>query len=88
MEKVYKEGKVRPSVFPTLPLNIPNENGPQFYDDLFDECRKNGMELLRTISHYKTPLHLAEQYNGWFNRAVIGFYEKFARTLFARFGKR
>ncbi len=42
----------------------------QFYDSLFDECHKYGMELLVTISHYETPLHLAEEYDGWLNRKL------------------
>ena len=60
----------------------------QFYDDLFDECHKYGMEPLVTISHYETPLHLAKKYNGWVNHDLIGFYEKYVRTIFARYGKK
>ena len=38
-----------------------------------------------TISHYETPLHLAKAYNGWVNRKLIGFYERFVRTIFQRY---
>lgn len=38
-----------------------------------------------TISHYETPLHLALQYNGWASRKMIGFYERYVRTIFARY---
>ena len=41
-----------------------------------------------TLSHYETPLHLVEQYSGWTSRKLIGFYERYARTVFARYGKR
>ena len=41
-----------------------------------------------TISHYETPLHLAKTYDGWVDRRMIGFYERYARTLFERYGSR
>lgn len=86
--KVFRTSVAWSRIYPLGDEDTPNEKGLQFYDDLFDECHKYGMEPLVTISHYETPLHLAEQYNGWVNRAMIGFYEKFARTLFDRFGKK
>lgn len=73
-------------IFPNGDEEEPNEKGLQFYENLFDECRKYGMEPLVTISHYETPLYLARKYNGWADRRMIGFYEKYVRTLFARFG--
>ncbi len=56
-----------------------------FYDDLFDECHKYGIEPLVTISHYETPLYLADHYGGWTNRKLIGFYENYVRTIFTRY---
>ena len=41
-----------------------------------------------TISHYETPLHLAERYDGWVSRELIGFYERYVRVLFDRYGSR
>lgn len=58
----------------------------KFYDEVFDECRKYGIEPVVTISHYETPLNLARKYDGWKSRKLIGFYEKFVRTIFARYG--
>ncbi len=31
----------------------PNEAGLQFYDDLFDECLKHGIEPVITLSHFE-----------------------------------
>lgn len=59
--------------------------GLEFYDRVFDECHKYGIEPLVTISHYETPLHLAEKYNGWTDRRMIGFYETYVRTIFERY---
>ena len=86
--KVFRTSIAWSRIFPMGDEAEPNEQGLQFYDDLFDTCLSYGMEPLVTISHYETPLHLAREYNGWANRKLIGFYEKYVRTLFARYGKK
>ncbi|WP_120338547.1 glycoside hydrolase family 1 protein [Cryobacterium soli] len=75
-------------IFPLGDEAEPNEEGLAFYDRVLDECEKHGIEPLVTISHYETPLHLTETYDGWVNRDLIGFYERYARVLFARYGTR
>ena len=35
----------------------PNEEGLEFYNKIFDECAKYGIEPLVTLSHYETPFH-------------------------------
>ena len=55
---------------------------------MFDELARHGIEPLVTISHYETPLALAERYNGWVSRELIGFYERYVRVLFDRYGSR
>lgn len=85
---VYRFSIAWSRIFPNGDETEPNEAGLAFYDRVLDELEKHGIEPLVTISHYETPLHLAEQYGGWTNRALIGFYERYARTLFERFGAR
>ena len=75
-------------IFPLGDETEPNEEGLAFYDRVIDECAKHGIEPLVTLSHYETPLHLARTYDGWVNRDLIGFYERYARVLFARYGSR
>jgi 6-phospho-beta-glucosidase len=75
-------------IFPNGDDETPNEEGLAFYDRVFDECAKHGIEPLVTISHYETPLHLTEKYNGWVSREMIGFYERYVRTLFDRYGSK
>ncbi len=84
--KVFRTSIAWSRIFPNGDEMVPNEKGLQFYDDLFDECLKYGIEPLVTISHYETPLHLARTYNGWANRRMIDFYEQYVRTIFARYG--
>ena len=83
--QVFRTSIAWSRIFPNGDDETPNEKGLQFYDDLFDECRKYGIEPLVTISHYETPLHLADAYNGWANRKLIGFYERYVRTIFTRY---
>ena len=82
--KVFRTSIAWSRIFPNGDDEFPNEAGLQFYDSLFDECHKYGMEPLVTISHYETPLHLAEEYDGWLNRKLIGFYERYVRVIFER----
>lgn len=86
--RVFRTSIAWSRIFPNGNEETPNEKGLQFYDDLFDECLKYGIEPLVTISHYETPLHLARKYNGWTNRKMIGHYERYVRTLFSRYGKK
>lgn len=83
--KVFRTSIAWSRIFPNGDDETPNEKGLQFYDDLFDECLKYGIEPLVTISHYETPLHLSLRYDGWASREMIGFYERYVRTIFARY---
>ena len=83
--KVFRTSIAWSRIFPNGDDAEPNELGLEFYDHLFDECLKYGIEPLVTISHYETPLHLAKEYDGWTDRRLIGFYENYVRTIFARY---
>lgn len=86
--KVFRFSIAWSRIFPNGDETEPNEAGLAFYDRVLDECEKHGIEPLITISHYETPLHLSKTYDGWVNRKLIGFYERYARTLFERYGHR
>ncbi|AYW45678.1 glycoside hydrolase family 1 protein [Tetragenococcus koreensis] len=83
--KVFRTSIAWSRIFPNGDDKEPNEAGLQFYDDVFDECLKYGIEPLVTLSHYETPLHLSEKYDGWKSREMIGFFENYARTVFNRY---
>lgn len=83
--KVFRLSIAWSRIFPKGNETEPNEEGLQFYDNVFDECAKYGIEPLVTLSHYETPLYLAEQYNGWISRELIGFYTNYATTVFKRY---
>lgn len=83
--KVYRMSIAWSRIFPNGDDEKTNEKGLEFYDNVFDECKKYGIEPLVTLSHYETPYHLAKKYDGWRSRDLIGFYEKYVRTVFTRY---
>lgn len=72
-------------IFPKGDEAEPNEEGLQFYDDVFDELLKYGIEPVITLSHFEMPLHLAREYGGFRNRKVIDHFVKFAEVCFNRY---
>jgi len=72
-------------IFPNGDEVEPNEAGLQFYDDLFDELHKYGIEPVITLSHFEMPYHLVSQYGAWRNRKLIEFFVRFAETVFRRY---
>lgn len=73
-------------IFPNGDETEPNEEGLRFYDGLIDEILANGMEPLLTVSHYELPLNLTLKYTGWYSRELVGFFERYCRVLFDRYG--
>lgn len=72
-------------IFPDGDETEPNEKGLAFYDDLFDECLRYGIEPVVTISHYETPYHLVETIGSWRSREMIDHYIRFCETIFKRY---
>ncbi len=72
-------------IFPNGDEIEPNEAGLQFYDDLFDECLKYGIEPVVTLSHFELPYHLVTEYGGFANRKLIDFFVRFAEVCFKRY---
>jgi 6-phospho-beta-glucosidase len=85
---VYRFSIAWSRIFPNGDDAEPNEEGLAFYDRVLDELEKHGIEPLVTISHYETPLSLSRRFDGWVSRELIGFYERYVRVLFSRYGAR
>lgn len=83
--KAFRTSIAWTRIFPNGDDVEPNEAGLQFYDDLFDELHKHGIEPVITLSHFEMPYHLVTEYGGWRDRRVIGFFVKFAETVFTRY---
>lgn len=72
-------------IFPNGTEQEPNEAGLQFYDDLFDELIKNGIEPVITLSHFEIPYNLYKEFGGFGNKDVIPLFVKFAKCVFTRY---
>lgn len=83
--KTYRMSIAWTRIFPKGDELYPNEAGLQFYENIFKECRKYGIEPLVTITHFDCPIYLIKHYGGWRSRKMIGFYERLVRALFTRF---
>jgi 6-phospho-beta-glucosidase len=72
-------------IFPNGDDLEPNEEGLKFYDNLFDEMIKNGMEPLITLSHYEMPINIPLKYDGWLNRKTIDMFVRYCEVVFNRY---
>ncbi|MGM0900704.1 MAG: glycoside hydrolase family 1 protein [Bacillota bacterium] len=72
-------------IFPTGEELEPNEKGLQFYENLFTEMKRLGIEPIVTLSHYEMPLELSLKYNGWVERKVIDDFVRFSNVCFHRY---
>lgn len=72
-------------IFPNGDESEPNEKGLAFYDSVFDECRRYGIEPLVSIVHFDAPMHLAETIGSWKNRSMIGHFLRYCKVLFTRY---
>ena len=83
--KVFRLSIAWSRIYPNGDDETPNEEGLKFYDQIFDECHKYGIEPLVTISHYEPPLNLVLKYNCWYDRKTIGFFKNYVRTISKRY---
>lgn len=84
--KTFRTSIAWSRIYPKGIEEEPNEKGLKFYDDLFDELLKYNIEPIITITHSgEMPLYLADNYNGFANKEVIGYYEKYVRTVIERY---
>ena len=74
-----------PRIFPNGDEEKPNEAGLEFYDKVFDELHRNGIQPIVTLSHYETPLHLVQKYGSWRNKKLITFFERYCEVVFNRY---
>ncbi|MBK8446850.1 MAG: 6-phospho-beta-glucosidase [Micropruina sp.] len=72
-------------IFPNGDETEPNEAGLAFYDEVFDELLRHGIQPVITLSHFELPLHLARAYGGFRSRALVEFFARFARVCFERY---
>ncbi len=85
--RVYRLSIAWTRIFPNGDEEQPNEEGLRFYEELFQECKKYGIQPLVTICHFDCPIGLIQACGGWRSRKMIGYYLRLCKVLFERFRK-
>ena len=83
--KVYRMSLSWSRIFPNGDDLEANEEGLMFYELIFKELHKFGIEPLVTIAHFDVPLNLIKKYGAWRNRALIELYSRYAETVLKRY---
>lgn len=83
--KAFRTSIAWSRIFPNGDETAPNEAGLAFYDDLFDELLKYGIQPVITLSHFEMPLNLVKKYGCWANRDLITIFARFAHVCFERY---
>lgn len=72
-------------IFPNGDEEEANEEGLKFYDLVFDEMIKHGIEPVVTICHFDTPIGIIEKFGGWKKRKFVDFYLNYCKAIFNRY---
>ena len=72
-------------IFPTGMEEEPNEAGLRFYENVFDECLKYKIKPLVTLSHYETPIQLANKWGSWMDARTIDCFCHYVKTVGERY---
>lgn len=83
--RVYRMSIAWTRIFPKGDEDEPNLEGLKFYDEVFALLKSAGIEPLVTLSHYDMPLHLALEYDGWYNRKTVDFFLRYVDTVVERY---
>lgn len=85
--KIYRMSISWARIYPNGDDLQPNEEGLQFYRNIFKECQKHGIKVYCTMVHYAMPINIVEKYGGWSNRQVIDLFMRYAKTLIENFNQ-
>lgn len=83
--KVFRMSISWTRIFPNGDDQIPNEEGLQFYQEIFEELRKYNIEPLVTLAHFDVPVALIKKHGGWRSRHLITAYVNYADTVMKRY---
>ncbi len=83
--KVFRTSISWSRLFPNGDEREANPKGIAFYQNVFTECKKYGIEPLVTLCHFDIPMGLIIKYGSWRNRKVIDCFVRYADTCFREF---
>lgn len=82
--QVYRMSISWPRVIPNG-IGEVNRKGVEFYRNVLQCLRDNGVKCALTIYHWDLPQKLQDK-GGWGNREIVGWFEEYAKLLFREFG--
>ncbi|EMF48519.1 6-phospho-beta-glucosidase [Streptococcus parauberis] len=83
--KAFRTSIAWTRLFPTGFENEPDQEGLKFYDDVFDELLKYGIEPVITLSHFEMPYELAKKNGGFMSRETVDAFVRFAEVCFTHY---
>lgn len=64
-----------------------NEDGVNFYKDVFKTMIDNDIEPIVCLYHFDLPIEIYEKYGGWESKKVVDLFTHYAKQCFSLFGE-
>jgi len=68
-------------LFPTGKEETPDEEGVQFYHNVFRELHKYNIEPMVTMIHYEMPIGFIDEFDGWLSDKIIPYCFRYLKFL-------
>jgi len=65
-----------------------NQEGIQFYHNIFDELLVFNITPFVTIYHWELPDYIQQEIGGWSDPRIVGYYMNYSKVLFNEYGER